>query len=90
VHVGHDKEARGSTQCALTEGSKGHTGLDSEGSWLRGVMAQCCNPSYMGSVDQEDCNLWPAQRKKVHENLSQQMSGIAVYPCHKSYTAKHT
>jgi hypothetical protein len=48
VHVGHDKEARGSTQCALTEGSKGHTGLDSEGSWLRGVMAQCCNPSYMG------------------------------------------
>jgi hypothetical protein len=54
------------------------------------MLAQACNPSYLGGRDWEDGGSWPAQAKSSRGPISiSKELGMMACPCHSSCAGKY-
>jgi hypothetical protein len=52
------------------------------------MVAQACNPSYLGGGDHEDHSSRPAQSKFMRPHLNKWL-GTVAFTCHPRYVGKH-
>jgi hypothetical protein len=53
------------------------------------MVAQACNPSYLGGRDQKDLSSRPAQAKKFMRSHLNQCLHAMTNACHPSYAGKY-
>jgi hypothetical protein len=54
-----------------------------------GIVAQACNPRYLGSEVPEDHGLRPALVKNSQDPHLNLQLGTVAYACHPSYSRQH-